>query len=501
MYCDRSGLPEPAGNCTEGYYCPSGEIYPAPSDKECQPGHYCPTASKEHNICPPGTYQPYPKRGYCLMCEAGYYCDPAEAQRMNASGVNSSTHGAVTPSICPVGYYCPNQTVTYKTFPCSMGYFGNQTQLSSHDQCHPCTPGYYCDRDAMTAPANKCHVGYYCSEKAISPNPANAAQGGGRCPQGYYCESGYSRPLPCPKGTYGDRTKLGHILQCTDCPGGLYCAQDGLPAPNGTCDAGYFCSGRAILQNPVNQTYGGICPAGYFCPEKTTTPFTCPPGTFNNKTGGTRAQDCQPCTGGQFCQGYGNKVPDGLCDPGYFCTLGAYTSKPVLFSNMTYNNSFMFSCPIYSLNQTGDICPIGSYCPRGSPVPTTCDRGKFCDREGLALPTGNCSAGSYCDFGSMSSSPRPCATGHYCPEGTPTEIECPIGTFSGAQRNSQPSECNNCTAGFYCPHPGMTAATFPCTQGYYCPSGSWRNDTIQCPHGSYCPTGSRAPKPCPAGMF
>ena len=80
QYCDRSGLAEPAGNCSVGYYCPSGEIYPAPSDKMCQPGHYCPLASYKHNVCPPGTYQPYAGRGFCLDCSNGYYCDPVEAQ-------------------------------------------------------------------------------------------------------------------------------------------------------------------------------------------------------------------------------------------------------------------------------------------------------------------------------------------------------------------------------------------------------------------------------------
>ena len=79
-YCDRSGLAEPAGNCSVGYYCPSGEIYPSPIDKLCQPGHYCPLGSFKHNVCPPGTYQPNAGRGFCLDCSNGYYCDPAEAQ-------------------------------------------------------------------------------------------------------------------------------------------------------------------------------------------------------------------------------------------------------------------------------------------------------------------------------------------------------------------------------------------------------------------------------------
>ena len=419
----------------------------------------------------------------------------------NASGSNSSSHGVVTPGICPIGYFCPNKTVTFKDFPCRKGYFGNETKLSSHDECHPCTPGYYCDRDAMTEPAAKCHVGYYCSEKAITPQPTTLAQGGGECPQGFYCESGYFQPLPCPKGTYGDRIKLGNITQCTDCPGGMYCAQDGLPAPNGSCIAGHYCSGGAIVNNPTVQAYGGICPKGHYCPIQTTTPFSCPPGTYNNQTGATRPQDCQPCPARQYCAGYGNEAPDGLCDAGYFCTRGAYSPRPILQTNLTYNNSYQFTCPLYSVNQTGDMCPAGYYCPKGSDVPTICDRGKYCDVKGLPAPTGNCTAGQYCEPGSVSPAPKNCKAGYYCPGGTPFEIPCPIGTFSGVPGASQLSQCSNCTAGYYCPQTGMTAAVFECLQGYYCPSGSSKNDSVECPRGSYCPTGSGSPIKCPAGLF
>lgn len=126
----------------------------------------------------------------------------------------------VEPTICPAGYFCPNGTDTFKNYPCQRGFFGNKTQLSSHDQCHPCTPGQYCDWEAMTVPRGLCAVGYFCEERAISATPVNMSEGGGPCPEGYFCESGYSRPLPCPKGMYGPRERIGRVEECSFCDGG-----------------------------------------------------------------------------------------------------------------------------------------------------------------------------------------------------------------------------------------------------------------------------------------
>ena len=153
------------------------------------------------------------------------------------------------------------------------------------------------------------------------------------------------------------------------------------------------------------------------------------------------------------------------------------------------------------MNQTGDICPVGSYCPAGAADHIRCDPGKFCDATGLPAPRGNCSAGWYCELGSSSQKPRKCQTGHYCPEGTPTEKECPPGTFNPDEGKSDLSHCLNCTAGYYCPLHGQSNATRPCNPGYYCPSGSTEgaNEAYKCPPGYYCPTMSPDKIPCKPG--
>ena len=50
-----------------------------------------------------------------------------------------------------------------------------------------------------------------------------------------------------------------------------------------------------------------VCGLGSYCPVNTTGPqaHMCPPGTFSNGTNLEREEDCTPCLGGTYCQGYG----------------------------------------------------------------------------------------------------------------------------------------------------------------------------------------------------
>ena len=61
--------------------------------------------------------------------------------------------------------------------------------------------------------------------------------------------------------------------------------------------------------------------------------------------------------------------------------------------------------------------------PEGSSSQTNCTAGRYCDREGLAEPSGNCEAGYYCTGNNTKQNPRGvngdlCPDGHYCPEGS-----------------------------------------------------------------------------------
>ena len=75
-----------------------------------------------------------------------------------------------------------------------------------------------------------------------------------------------------------------------------------------------------------------ICLQGYFCVSGSTFPQPCPAGTYGNSTGLRRSEDCSPCPGGWYCDGFNNVEPTDVCDPGFYCKEKAYTS--VRFSTL-----------------------------------------------------------------------------------------------------------------------------------------------------------------------
>lgn len=64
----------------------------------------------------------------------GYYC------------VNET----VTPTACPTGHYCPQNTGFDTEFPCPKGTFNNQTEATEEASCLQCSPGYYCHGQGNT---------------------------------------------------------------------------------------------------------------------------------------------------------------------------------------------------------------------------------------------------------------------------------------------------------------------------------------------------------------
>lgn len=245
-YCSGYGRDLPNDKCDEGWYCPEGMTVPQPPGNECLAGHECPRGSPDMTPCYSGTYQPDPGKGSCLTCPAGKYCYLSEAIAELQSGTNASSHGVVTPKICPAGFYCPNGTETERENPCPPGTFSNTTSLENATECRLCPAGEYCEAENITVPTGKCSPGYYCVLGAMTHAPSTSERGG-PCEQGTYCISGSSWPTPCPKGTYGDREKLPSEMDCTICPPGEYCSHSGLTAPNGSCLAGFYCSNRYVI--------------------------------------------------------------------------------------------------------------------------------------------------------------------------------------------------------------------------------------------------------------
>ena len=71
--------------------------------------------------------------------------------------------------------------------------------------------------------------------------------------------------------------------------------------------------------------------------------------------------------------GDGNIVPDGYCDPGYYCPGGQDTASPGQL-----------------------LCWKGHYCTSGSVLPVLCPNGTYQANEGRA-DCDLCPAGYYCD--------------------------------------------------------------------------------------------------------
>lgn len=252
--------------------------------------------------------------------------------------------------MCPVGHYC----------------------VAGVSAPSACPPGKYRDTtgatavgDCVTTPA-----GYYTSAEGSSSYAANL------CAKGHYCLAGSTSATAavCPAGSYQD-VEGQSVATCIACPVGRYCP--------------------AASEEPT------ICPQGYYCEVSSSIPTACPKGTYGDGIMLEQESDCTDCDMSMFCSQSGLGSPDGLCDPGYFCTSKATVPNP-------------------TDGTTGDVCPAGGFCEMGSKVSgscppgsynpntagksqqscTVCDPGKYCSGSNSVTPTGDCDAGYYCPTGS-----------------------------------------------------------------------------------------------------
>ena len=480
-YCSQPGLPTEEGRCTEGYYCPSGTSDPTPDNSTCPVGHYCPLGVDIPIVCPPGSYQDEPVSESCKTCPTGFFCNSFETN----TACIESTLGIITPSPCPEGYYCPENTSSMTQYPCPEGTFSDRANLGIETDCIACLPGMYCFSPAQTAPTGICSAGYVCFAGAVVPTPTDGVTGW-PCPEGEYCPAGSNAGMYCPPGTFSNQTSLIEESQCQLCPPRYFCFTYGLTEPSGLCYAGHYCTGGAILPNPFNESYGDRCIPGQHCPAGSGFPEPCPPGTYSPFSGNDNVSDCTPCDPGKYCNLPGQLNYTGLCDAGYYCSRGANTSRP-------------------RDGTTGDICPEHHYCPEGSSTAIICAAGTYMPNMG-AEECLDCPTGLQCINGMAGF----CMPGYYCPGGIGhTPVPCPAGSYSNAINITDSSECTPCRAGQYCEESGSTSPTGPCASGYYCSSGMNTSEPAfvftgiggVCPIGHYCPEGSGAPIGCDPGSY
>ena len=170
---------------------------------------------------------------------------------------------------------------------------------------------------------------------------------GGVCPPGYFCPQASGKPIPCTPG--------------------MYCGTPGLAEPTGNCTEGYYCNHTSDVPDQHE------CPPGAYCPVGTGVPVLCPAGTWSSNNGNNELADCVNCTGGKYCQGDGNVVPDADCTEGYYCPTGIDTPTPA-----------------------DKLCWAGHYCPTGTDIPLVCANGTYTATEGNAV-CDPCPPGYYCD--------------------------------------------------------------------------------------------------------
>jgi hypothetical protein len=67
---------------------------------------------------------------------------------------------------------------------------------------------------------------------------------------------------------------------------------------------------------------------------------------------------CEPCSGGSYCEDSAGVAPTDLCDAGFWCQSGMSSPTP---SNLA----------------GGDVCPAGHECPAGTITPQQCLPGTY----------------------------------------------------------------------------------------------------------------------------
>lgn len=224
QYCPGTGNSNPAGDCDVGYYCPGGQASSNPTTTICPVGHYCPAGSLAEIRCLFGSYQDEVGKGSCKSCPSGYFCDNTLAPVVLYNS-----------SICPAGFYCPENTTRSNEFPCPVGTFISLTTQGDVSDCQPCTGGDYCDSIGLAAPTGRCSAGYFCVTGATGAAPTQGLDAD-ICPKGFYCPEGTLTPQPCPPGTFNPITGLQRVDQCTDCIGGTYCPTANMVLTGPACE-------------------------------------------------------------------------------------------------------------------------------------------------------------------------------------------------------------------------------------------------------------------------
>lgn len=245
----------------------------------------------------------------CYDCPAGYTCAGRTWNTLiTVSTGYYSPVGISAEFICPAGYDC---SLNYLTA-CTDGWFSIETALT----CTICPVNWACPNKEMDYTDQ-----IYCPNQRGMWNPNTAATECIIADAGYYIEYGDLTPTQCQEGTWS----AGAARACHECPPGYICPSKVQPemykcevgsyALNynqitcDTCETGYYCDGESRGACPTYKySYAGwgICrfaPAGYYLVDQTEI-YLCPSGTyaiFGSGDSSLGSATCETCPVGHSC--------------------------------------------------------------------------------------------------------------------------------------------------------------------------------------------------------
>ncbi len=260
MFCGLFGASSPTGVCAGGYVCTGSSNTSTPTTANmgymCRPGYYCPVQATNMMQCNAGSYNPNYGQSACLSCPPGSLC----------MGLGLTNYSA-----CPLGSYCPLGSPA--PIGCPPGTFSNQYNIGNVSDCLPCLRGQFCASTGMSTTSGFCIAGFFCNAGSASyvyvsfyhwscsfshdllisfvlilNSPAPPDQ---KCPAGYFCGNGTIAPSPCLPSTYNPNMGSVDISSCALCTPGSYCSTQGLAAPTGPCQGGYYCLQGASTPNSI----------------------------------------------------------------------------------------------------------------------------------------------------------------------------------------------------------------------------------------------------------
>ncbi|OXB81274.1 UNVERIFIED_CONTAM: hypothetical protein H355_014318 [Colinus virginianus] len=458
---------------------------------------------------------------------------------------------------CPLGYNCPPGTGFPFSFPCTPGFFWDNSSAEGEDRCKPCPAGNYCDSPAMTEP------------KACPVLPTDGVTGD-VCPAGTYCPPGSPLPIPCPPGTYSNVSGLRSLSQCLDCPPGEHmqtCSGQAHASPAlQACTAAWlvWLNQKDFASLDITAVKGPAAPHLWaFCLEifasrditALLAQHTRKRGHALLAPGMTRGEPRMPlgaflvplgfsavCLARTLPEDFVHKVRQTQnvktnvfhvllgftvlkdCDAAALLAsivlreqesvfilvpLGLST-PPTDSARLRGARSALQECSVETGDSPLQVVPAG----QGS----SAQQGKSIEglpAELVPLPTESLLVSLYRPYMWQESSCTACPSGHYC---SSTALTAPSGLCSagyyclaGASSPSPPGVQETggpCPVSHFCPegasfplaclagtYNNLTrqAACFPCAAGYYCPENTTSYSMNPCPAGFYCPKGLPVP--------